>query len=69
MISNKPGNKSYRASNLFFEIYDSDPEDMIALKLKTKSDFEEGLNLYYAKEFAEATVCFKKNKRITREGR
>lgn len=42
-----------------FEIYDGDPEKMIALKLKTKSDFEEGLNLYYAKEFAEAAVCFK----------
>jgi two-component system sensor histidine kinase ChiS len=42
-----------------FEIYDGDPEEMIALKLKTKSDFEEGLELYYKKEFAEAAVCFK----------
>jgi len=42
-----------------FEIYDGDPEKMIELKLKTKSDFEEGLHLYYAKEFAEAAVCFK----------
>ncbi len=42
-----------------FEIYDGDPEAMIALKLKTTSDFEEGLQLYLAKEFAEAAVCFK----------
>jgi len=27
--------------------------------LKTKSDFEEGLQQYFAKEFAEASVCFK----------
>jgi len=42
-----------------FEIYDSDPEFMIELKLKTKADFEQGLEYYFSKEFAEAIVCFK----------
>ncbi len=42
-----------------FEIYDGDSETMITLKLNTKTDFEEGLELYYKKEFAEAAACFK----------
>jgi two-component system sensor histidine kinase ChiS len=42
-----------------FEIYDGDPEPNIALKLKTKADFEEGLHCYFAKDFAQAVVRFK----------
>jgi class 3 adenylate cyclase len=41
-----------------FEIYDGDPEPIVELKLETKADFEEGLHHYFAKEFAEASVCF-----------
>jgi len=29
------------------------------LKLKTKEDFEQGVLHYFAKDFAEASVCFK----------
>jgi signal transduction histidine kinase/ligand-binding sensor domain-containing protein/class 3 adenylate cyclase/CheY-like chemotaxis protein len=43
-----------------FEIYDGEPEPIIDLKLKTKTDFEEGVQRYFAKEFAEAAVFFKK---------
>lgn len=32
---------------------------MIELKLQTRSYFEEGLRLYYIREFAKAAVCFK----------
>ena len=43
-----------------FEITDGDPEDVIELKMKTKPDFEEGLSRYFAKDFTNASVCFKK---------
>lgn len=43
-----------------FEIYDGDPEVIIALKIKTKPDFEGGLNAYFQKEFADSVVLFKK---------
>ncbi len=42
-----------------FEIYDGDPAPIIELKLKTKTDFEEGLHSYFAKDFAQAVVRFK----------
>jgi signal transduction histidine kinase/class 3 adenylate cyclase/CheY-like chemotaxis protein len=42
-----------------FEIYDGDPASSIELKLKTKTDFEEGLHCYFAKDFAQAVVRFK----------
>ncbi len=42
-----------------FEIYNGDAEPEIALKLKTKPLFEDGLNHYFDKEFAEAAVLFK----------
>ncbi len=42
-----------------FEVYNGDAEAIIELKLKTKADFEEGLHYYFAKDFAEASVCFK----------
>lgn len=43
-----------------FEITDGDPEKIFELKKQTKTDFEEGLSSYFAKEFTEAAVCFKK---------
>ncbi len=43
-----------------FEIYDGDSEQVIEQKLKTKSDFEEGLSLYFDKKFAEAATPFNK---------
>jgi signal transduction histidine kinase/ligand-binding sensor domain-containing protein/class 3 adenylate cyclase/ActR/RegA family two-component response regulator len=51
--------KGKKESVSVFEIYNGDPEQMIELKLKTKGDFEQGLQRYFAKDFAEATVCFK----------
>ena len=42
-----------------YEVYDGDAEAIIELKLKTKADFEQGLLHYFAKDFAEASVCFK----------
>jgi hypothetical protein len=42
-----------------FEVYNGDAEPIIELKLRTKADFEEGLKHYFAKEFAQAVVCFK----------
>jgi two-component system sensor histidine kinase ChiS len=43
-----------------FEIFDGDPEQQAELKLKTKSDFNEGLMRYFAKEFEVAAGSFKK---------
>jgi hypothetical protein len=43
-----------------FEIYDGDTEQMQTLKMKTKAGFEQGLQHYFAREFPEASVCFKK---------
>jgi two-component system sensor histidine kinase ChiS len=47
-----------------FEIYDGDLGQILELKLSTKADFEEGVQRYFAKEFAEAAVCFKKVLRL-----
>ncbi len=41
-----------------YEVYDGDPDDVLALKLKTKEDFENGLASYFVKEFARAVVSF-----------
>jgi two-component system sensor histidine kinase ChiS len=42
-----------------YEIFNGDPEPVIALKLKTKADFEQGLQHYFAREFSAAVACFK----------
>ena len=42
-----------------FEIYDGDPEEAIEFKLKTKADFEAGLNRYFEQDFEEAGVSFR----------
>ncbi len=41
-----------------FEVFDSDPDEIVALKLETRIDFEKGLSLYYDWQFAEAQVYF-----------
>ncbi len=41
-----------------FEIFDGDEASLINRKLSTKEDFEAGLDLYYNKKFAEASVKF-----------
>jgi two-component system sensor histidine kinase ChiS len=51
--------KGKKESVSVFEIYDGEPAPMIDLKLATKADFEQGLHHYFAKDFAEASVCFK----------
>ncbi len=42
-----------------FEIFDGDSDKMIELKMKTKVDFEEGLESYFAKEFEVSAPLFK----------
>jgi DNA-binding response OmpR family regulator/class 3 adenylate cyclase len=41
-----------------FEIFNGDPEAMAQLKKETKGSFEAGLELYYERKFAEASVRF-----------
>jgi class 3 adenylate cyclase len=41
-----------------FEIFDGDPEALIELKLKTRTDFEKGLLHYHSQEFREAIGYF-----------
>jgi len=50
-----------------FEVYNGDAETIIELKLKTKADFEQGLHLYFEKEFADAAPFFKKVLKINPE--
>ncbi len=40
------------------EVFDGDPPEVIALKEKTKDEFEQGLCLYYDRKFSEASVKF-----------
>lgn len=41
-----------------FEIFDGDPPELMETKEQTKEDFEQGLFLYYQKQFPEASVYF-----------
>jgi two-component system sensor histidine kinase ChiS len=50
-----------------FEVYDSNPPDLIALKQQTRADFERGVALYVAKKFEEARQLFERVGRINRE--
>lgn len=43
-----------------FEVLDGDMPDVMELKIKTRSDFEQGLELYQQKAFAEAKACFER---------
>jgi two-component system sensor histidine kinase ChiS len=42
-----------------FDVFDGDPPEILELKLRTRSEFEEGLNLYHHKKFGEAQQLFK----------
>jgi PAS domain S-box-containing protein len=41
-----------------YEVFDADPPSLIALKLKTRTEFEEGFKHYHQKQFDKAQVCF-----------
>ena len=41
-----------------FDLFDGDDEKYIEKKIETRKSFEQGIQLYYNKEFAEASVCF-----------
>jgi class 3 adenylate cyclase len=41
-----------------YEVFSGDPPSVVKLKDLTKSDFEEGLRLYYDRRFSEASVKF-----------
>jgi len=41
-----------------YEVFDGDPQSIKELKEQTKESFEEGLRLYYDKQFSEASVQF-----------
>ena len=41
-----------------YEVFEGDPEAIAGLKERTKPSFENGLQLYYAKKFSEASVHF-----------
>ncbi len=43
-----------------FEVFDGSSDEMMDLKMETKTDFEQGLFLYHAKQFPEASVYFNK---------
>ncbi|MGI9542339.1 MAG: two-component regulator propeller domain-containing protein [Cyclobacteriaceae bacterium] len=43
-----------------YEFYDGDPKESILRKRKTKADFEEGLKLYFQREFTQAAILFNK---------
>ncbi|MGH7456017.1 MAG: response regulator, partial [bacterium] len=41
-----------------YEVYNGDPEPIIELKLKTKADFEQGLDFYFGIVFSDFCFCF-----------
>ncbi|MBF0118534.1 MAG: response regulator [Desulfobacterales bacterium] len=42
-----------------FEFYDTDSDEIKIRKQKSKSDFEQGIQYYYSKDFENALKCFK----------
>ena len=52
--------QGHKASVSVIEIFDGDPENIIALKLAGRSDFEAGLNFYINREFSHAMESFEK---------
>ncbi|MCB0213230.1 MAG: GAF domain-containing protein [Anaerolineae bacterium] len=41
-----------------FEVFDGSSDEIVELKLKTRTDFEKGLFHYHSQEFREAIECF-----------
>ena len=56
--------KGKREAVYIFEIIDGDSEDIKQLKLKTKEDFANGIDLYKSRKFKDALVTFKKVSKI-----
>lgn len=52
------GVKGKSRSVSVLEVTDGDARDLFALKMDAREEFEKGLALYYARDFAEASVCF-----------
>ena len=50
--------KGKKEPSYIFEIIDGDPDDIKELKLKTKADFAEAINLYKSQHFSEAKATF-----------
>jgi two-component system sensor histidine kinase ChiS len=50
--------KGKKATVSVFEVFDGSSKEMMALKLETRADFEQGLSLYYDRQFPEASVHF-----------
>jgi two-component system sensor histidine kinase ChiS len=41
-----------------FEVYDANPQDVIELKMQTRTEFEEAVELYVEEKFAQAQQVF-----------
>lgn len=52
-----------------FEVYNGDPPEVRDLKDRTRADFEEGIELYKNRQFAEASVAFTSVNRANPEDR
>jgi two-component system sensor histidine kinase ChiS len=50
-----------------YECFDGDPPEIVEKKLKTKADFEAGLQHFFAREFPEAVTAFNKVLKINPE--
>lgn len=49
--------KGKTAPIALFEVFDGDPTDVVALKKKTKTDFEQALLFFYDQNFVDANEC------------
>ncbi|MDM8557977.1 AAA family ATPase [Candidatus Parabeggiatoa sp. HSG14] len=50
-----------------YEVFDADLPECMALKIKTRQDFEEGFRLYHQKELDKAQRCFEKVLQINKK--
>ncbi len=50
--------KGKKEPSYIFEIIDGDPDDIKELKLQTKTDFAEAINMYKSKNFRKAKAAF-----------
>ena len=50
--------KGKKKSVSVYEVFNGDPEPVVQFKEQTKSSFEEGIRLYYERNFSEASVQF-----------
>ncbi|MCL1467532.1 adenylate/guanylate cyclase domain-containing response regulator [Argonema galeatum] len=52
--------KGKQAPVSVFEIYEAEPESLASLKTQTKTDFEQGIVLYYQQKYAQAQQLFER---------